>query len=264
MTKILNCFMLFTWIMLFTLKLHSQDVQTILSNHYKASGAKENWDAIHSAIFVYRDSSLKDMINTETFGSTFHTKIATKINRRVGNQIYERFISYSPNDSTNISSTCYNGRDYWRQKSGGPIESFSDFNARYGKFTRIGQTMLLSRADSIKSLGTKELLKDNESILCLVLELQIDGTSTYFFINSKTWLVEASRHLSLSEKNPTTYYTNYKLVSGLMFPFKETVRKNHSLVSLVKYKSIKLNIDIPDLVFDSQTAMNTILNSISH
>ncbi len=256
--------MLFTWIMLFTLKLHAQDIQTILSNHYKALGAKENWDSIRSAIFVYTDSSLKEMSNTESFGNAFQSKIAIKINKRVGNHIYERFISYSPNDSTNTSSTCYNGRDYWRQKIGGPIESFSDFSARYGKFTRIGQTMLLSRADSIKSLGTKELLKDNQSILCLVLELQIDGTSTYFFINSKTWLVEASRHLSLSEKNPTTYYTNYKLVSGLMFPFQETVKKNDTLVSLIEYRSIKLNIDIPDWIFDSQTTFNTILNSINH
>jgi hypothetical protein len=243
---------------------HSQDVQTILSRHYEAVGAKTKWNEIQSAIFVYTDSSLTDLIDTETFGNTFESRITLKVNKRTNDQIFERFISYRPDDPTNIFSTCYNGKDYWRQKNGGPIESFADYSTRYGCFVQIGQTLLLSRADSIKSLGYQELVKVNETVGCFVLELYIDETSTYFFINSNTGLIEASRHLSLSDKNPITYYSDYRLVNGLLFPFKEVIIKNGTLIGQAKYKSIRLNVDVPDLIFESQTALLTILNSIHH
>jgi len=111
----------------------------------------------------------------------------------------------------------------------------------------MSEPLLLLSSDSIRLDGTRDIGIDTK-IKCYLVKVFIDGDEQHYFFNTNSFLLEG--HSNSTDMN-YTYFSDYRWVDGLLYPFKEISvnSSKHIQISQTIYKSIDLNKAIPDSIF---------------
>lgn len=228
----------------------SQTAEEILDRYYISVGTKEKWTRINSRIDKIETVRVSDMLNHGKPLQTNKTEITYKFSKRKNSIVWDRFVSIdSPGDT---STSCFNGTNYWTQKSNKVANDFDYYANRYAKFANLGYPDLLLRADKYEFIGNKKI----DENICNVIRITIEDLELDYYFDSETNYLTMYHQKG---KDLQTKLSDYRNVDGLMIPFKEDLTNSYGFVSSNRTVEIKINPLIQDMYFSKQIGLGLLI-----
>jgi CubicO group peptidase (beta-lactamase class C family) len=150
--------------------------------------------------------------------------------------------------------------EYFDGTAGGEVASFSPGEEKAGKSledARISSDFygVLNWKKLFKTIEIKRMSKVNDEDVFVVVKTPEKGNVVTDYISAKSYLLLRRDTIQTSNTSQislpvTEYFSDYRLVEGLMIPFKSTtnIPTIGDITSIVK--TIKFDVDIPDAVFN--------------
>lgn len=149
--------------------------------------------------------------------------------------------------------------EYFDGKEGAEVASFAPGEEKAGKSledARINSDFygVLNWKKLFKTIEIKRMSKVNDEDVYVVVKTPEKGNPVTDYISAKSFLLLRRDTLQTSNTSQmsvpiTEYYSDYRLVEGLMIPFKSTtnIPSIGDITSVIK--TVKFDVDIPDAVF---------------
>ncbi|MBX2900899.1 MAG: hypothetical protein KF775_14705 [Cyclobacteriaceae bacterium] len=220
----------------------SQSKEEVIEKYMNVVGGKEKWKALQSVVISMINQSKEESV--------------IKIASIHDGQVYDRWISFSKGGDT--STTCFNGRNYWRQVKGQAPESFDFYVPVYAKYVRLGEPTYILNADSIALEGTVKFIAGNKNVDCYSIALYRDGNRYYHYINTRTYYLEG--YSRGDPGDPVTSLNDYRKVDGFLVPFEEVIYRGNTIESKFVLNSIYLNKIIPNQVYEYPKSSSIIIS----
>jgi hypothetical protein len=223
--------------------LKSQTADEVLDKYFAAVGTKEKWAQVSSRIDRIETVRVSDMLNHHNnLLQARKEELGYKVSKRMGSVVWDRFVSVLKTSPGDTATSCFNGTQYWTQKSRESINDCDYYASRYVKFANLGHPDLLLRADRYSFIGSKTV----DERVCNVVTVTIaDMDIDYYFDQETNYLIMYHQ----SGKDVQTKLSDYRAVDGLMIPFKEELTNSYGFVSSNVTTEILINPAIDDSYF---------------
>ena len=232
MKKLLPLLLLFP-IILFSQK--SPDLQSIIDRHAEVMGGKENWRNFKTHVIVH-EMEVKGKKAT----STLTMKMPNKFR-----------IDFETEGSNRIKS--YDGKEGWillnnelKEMPEGEDKEMAEEAEFYGELV-----LAQERGHQLDLLG-KEKLNGKK-----VFKIKMTKSATdeqFYYVNAENYLLEMvsehSEDVSWKGTEFKTTFDDYRLVDGLLFPFKMGLYANDELMRNYITTEIKVNVPVDDQIFN--------------
>jgi uncharacterized protein YneR len=213
-------------------------VESILNRYYNAVGDKQKWDSIYSIVEYFRTEHYKNSWQEKQSSLKAELNDGIRFFKKDGSIMKDRFITI-PLFSADSFSTCYNGAKYWSHKANESPDDLSFFANEYGRRLNCGPPCAIMK-------GTQPRIV--ESVLSSdVIELFISEKPYWYYFDKQNGLLT-----KYHQRDSQTMYvlTDYREVNGLTFPFEESVNKGEDRLSFKKIKTVLINKNLNDHIFD--------------
>lgn len=242
-------------VMLFVLisgHLKSQTVNAVLDKYFMAVGTKDKWNEVHSRIDRIETIRVADMSNHHKPLQTFKEEITYKFSKRKDSIVWDRFVSVSKNSLGDTSTSCFNGTNYWIQKSREKVNDFDFYSSRYAKFSNLGHPDHLLRVDKYDFIGSKTI----DGTPCYVIRVTVADMESDYYFDKKTGYLILYHQVG---KDLQTKLSDYRNVNGLMIPFKEELNNKYGFVSSKITTEVRINPSINDDYFSKKISLGQLL-----
>ncbi len=243
------------FLILFTIlvgEVKSQTAEEVLDKYFVSVGTKERWSQINTRIDKIETVRVSDMLNHRQPQQVNKTEITFKFSKRKDSIVWDRFVSVSIDFPGDTSTSCFNGTNYWTQKSNTVVNDFDYYSNRYAKFANVGHPDLLLRADKYTFIGKKSV----DENICNVIRISIaELESDYYFDAETNYLVMYHQ----KGNDLRTKLSDYRNLDDVMIPFKEDLTNSYGLVSSNRTIEIKINPAIEDSYFSKQIGLGLLL-----
>ena len=149
--------------------------------------------------------------------------------------------------------------EYFNGTEGGEVTSFSPGEIKAGKSledARISSDFydVLNWKKLFKSIEIKRMAKVGDEDVFVVVKTPEKGNPVTDYISAKSFLLLRRDSIQTDNTSETSvpiteYFSDYRMVEGLMLPFKATTNIPNIGDVVVLVKTVKFDVDIPDAVF---------------
>jgi len=149
--------------------------------------------------------------------------------------------------------------EYFNGTEGGEVTSFSPGEIKAGKSledARISSDFydVLNWKKLFKSIEIKRMSKVGDEDVFVVVKTPEKGNPVTDYISAKSFLLLRRDSIQTDNTSETSvpiteYFSDYRMVEGLMLPFKATTNIPNIGDVVVLVKTVKFDVDIPDAVF---------------
>ncbi len=216
-------------------------VDLILSKAFSAVGGKDLWENTKTCVEMVDVKSATNILDPSNVFNHYKYSSVIKLYKK-SNEIYlDRFITVDKANVEDSFTNCFNGEKYWSQMGHSEPYVYLDFSERYSKFVNCGYPSTLLRADSIYYSDSLSSADENYE----VLEVYIDGTTLFFFINNQNYLLEKSYMMDKT----ITYYRDFREIQGRRVPYHEETLMNGVLTMSCHKTIVRFDIELDDIYF---------------
>jgi hypothetical protein len=232
--------------------LKSQTANEVLDRYLIAVGTKEKWNKVHSRIDRIETISISDLLNHHKPLQTFKEEITYKFSKRKDSIVWDRFVSVSKNSLGDTATSCFNGINYWIQRSREKSDDFDYYSNRYAKFSNLGHPDHLLRVDGHDFIGSKTI----DGTTCHVIRIIVADMESDYYFDKKTGYLILYHQVG---KDLQTKLSDYRNVNGLMIPFREELINKYGFVMSNVTTEIKINPCISDDLFSKKIRLGQLL-----
>jgi len=226
-----------SWAFCFSFALQAQTVETIIANYIDFTGGVQQWKKIGS------------IVSSGTYnygGIEFPFEAYSK-----APDLYKYIVS----SNGKYFAQAYDGKQGWK------IDGFKDEATKTilnGKEARamaneadveLESPFINYREKGFRTIADGKDTVDGEACYKIKLIKDLNDTSTWFFSTTSFALIKkqaVSKNAELENSLLDTYYSDYKIVRELKFPFRMVSKVNDQTILTITVTELQLNTPIPD------------------
>ena len=217
--------------------LHAQTADQVISNYIVFTGGEKSWDKIHSITTsgTYNYGGMEFPFQSWSKAPNLY-KYIVKSNDKYFAQAYDGKQGWKIDGfKGETTKTILEGESAKAMANEADVELESPFIG----YRKKGFEAIDEGNDTVDGAACYKikLIKNN------------NDTSTWFFRNTDFALVKKqaiSKNAELDNSLLDTYYSDYKVVEGVKFPFKMVSKVNDQTILTIIVTDLQLNVPIPD------------------
>jgi hypothetical protein len=227
-----------------SLSAQEKKVEYIINKAFDAVGGRMLWENTKTYVAMIDAKSASNIHNPSNLFNQYKYSSMIRLFKK-SNEVYlDRFIKVDKTNVEDSFSTCINGEKFWSQMGHSePYVYLEDASERHSKFVNYGYPSTLLKADSILYSDSLSSAEENYE----VLEVYIDGTISFFFINNQNYLLEKSYASTSIEA--IAYYRDFREIQGRKVPYLQETLINGVLGGSYHYTIVRFDIDLDDIYF---------------
>jgi len=222
-------------ILLCTLPISAQSLQTLLAKHAEAMGGIEKWKAFTSHVIVEKSER-----GGKTYTSTLTMKMPNKFRIDFQTEGWNRIKSYDGNEGWIIQN------DTLKEMPKGEDLEMAEEAEFQGELV-----MAQYRGHQMEYLGEVDLKGKK------VHKIKMTKSATdeqFYYLNPQTYLLEMisefSEDVSWEGVEFKTTFADYRFIDGLLFAFKTNLYANDRLLREFETQEIQVNVPVEDWLFE--------------
>lgn len=214
-----------------------QDLDEILESCYRKHGGIDNWMSVQTLEYSFVMKTRKDLINPKKNSLVNFSNRQGHVYRAKHDDLIYRNSIFVEENGDSISMAVNETHDWIHKKGLVPI-IFSSNTSDKLKSEKIGDPPFLAMHPKILDGITTISAFNGDSRKCYRIRISPPEFETVYYINIETFLIEG--FANDAEDNLTTY-SDYRLIEGLLFPFRSITYKNSVEVAEINITSITIN-----------------------